>query len=180
MIPTPPAAVRPLLKGAVSRRLTEDCVLRSKTYEVNEVSAPPVGRDDPGAPFYPAYRFGGPRSSRPTKVLETLLISYISPAAKYNPPPQCAHWGTSFHWIAVSGSAAYGYRVPLAGKRRLWPCGGHKMRNAPIHENRDGSAQVDAPPVTGRRAPGWGSCPRANPDRPGPSRESTARRWPHW
>ena len=56
---------RPLSKGAVSRRLTEDCVLRSKTYAVN-------------------------------KVLQTLFISYISPAAKYNPPPQCAHWGTSF------------------------------------------------------------------------------------
>ena len=56
---------RPLLKGAVSRRLTEDCVLRSKTYEVN-------------------------------KVLQTLFISYISPAAKYNPPPQFANWGTSF------------------------------------------------------------------------------------
>ena len=67
------------------------------------------------------------------KVLQTLLISYISPAAKYNPPPQFANWGTSFHWIAVSGSAAYGYRVPLAGKRRLALCGGderHKERPA--------------------------------------------------
>ena len=25
-----------------------------------------------------------------------------------------------FHWIAVSGFAAYGYRVPLAGKRGLF------------------------------------------------------------
>jgi signal recognition particle subunit SEC65 len=64
-LPVEKCTKRPLSKGAVSRRLTEDCVLRSKTYEVN-------------------------------KVLQTLFISYISPAAKYNPPPQFANWGTSF------------------------------------------------------------------------------------
>ena len=34
--PVPAARARLLLKGAVSQRLTEDCVLRSKTYEVNK------------------------------------------------------------------------------------------------------------------------------------------------
>ena len=34
--------------------------------------------------------------------------------------------------------------------------------------------------LTGRRGRGWGSCPPANPGRPGPGRGSTARRWPRW
>ena len=34
--------------------------------------------------------------------------------------------------------------------------------------------------LTAQRAPGWDSCPRASPGRPGPGRESAARRWPRW
>ena len=43
------------------------------------------------------------------KVLQTLFISYISPAAKYNPPPQFANWGTSFQ------KEAYGAQTKVRG-----------------------------------------------------------------
>ena len=57
---------------------------------------PPVGRDDPGGPFHPVQRFGGPRSSRPTKVSKPSFASHILASPKCNPPPQFANWGTSF------------------------------------------------------------------------------------
>ena len=77
------------------------------------------------------------KCAKQTRVLQNLFTSYvllcktqssapvplrvcdIRKAAKPPTAVRCAHWGTSFHWIAVSGFAAYGYRVPLAGKRRL-------------------------------------------------------------
>ena len=80
------------MKGAVSRRLTEDCVSRSETYEVN-------------------------------KDLQNCVCSAYFGFAKMQSSVIRFADATSFHWIAVSGSAAYGYRVPLAGKRRLYACG---------------------------------------------------------
>ena len=43
------------------------------------------------------------------KASETLFISYISPLAKYNPPPQFANWGTSFlkEALALRGTGEY-------------------------------------------------------------------------
>ncbi len=48
------------------------------------------------------------------EVLQTLFISYISPAAKYNPPPQCAHWGTSFLKEAFPCGGTGGYWFTVA------------------------------------------------------------------
>ena len=54
-----------------------------------------VGRDDPGAPLESGWKRRA-ESSRPTEGSKSSYASHVSPAAKHNPPPQFANWGTSF------------------------------------------------------------------------------------
>ena len=38
------------------------------------------------------------KHTKETKFAEIWLASHISPSAKYNPPPQCAHWGGGLYF----------------------------------------------------------------------------------
>ena len=82
--PVPPAGGKGSFgKGAVSRRLTEDCILAK------------------------------PKCTKYIRFCKLAFILYISPAAKYNPPPQCAHWGTSFAKGGFSLPYKYAKNAPM-------------------------------------------------------------------
>ena len=57
-----------------------------------------------------------PKYAKQTQFCKSLFTSYVRSANAILSQPAA---DSPFHWIAVSGFAAYGYRVPLAGKRRL-------------------------------------------------------------